>query len=64
MWPLPSPVPTPMHKQVVLLGSGMDSRPWRLELPEGVSWFEVDRADVLAAKTRYEGARSDTGLIF
>ncbi|KAG2453866.1 hypothetical protein HYH02_002073 [Chlamydomonas schloesseri] len=39
-------------KQVVLLGSGLDSRPWRLALPPGVAWFEVDRRDVLAAKTR------------
>lgn len=38
--------------QVVLLGSGLDSRPWRLALPPGVAWFEVDRRDVLAAKTR------------
>lgn len=30
---------------------GMDTRPWRLPLPPNVSWFEVDRADVLAAKT-------------
>ncbi|KXZ55602.1 hypothetical protein GPECTOR_2g1152 [Gonium pectorale] len=37
--------------QVVLLGSGLDSRPWRLELPPGVRWFEVDRRDVLDAKT-------------
>lgn len=35
-----------------MLGSGMDSRPWRLALPPGVRWFEVDRADVLAAKQR------------
>eukprot|EP00198_Chlamydomonas_reinhardtii_P006527 XP_001695863.1 predicted protein [Chlamydomonas reinhardtii] len=39
-------------RQVVLLGSGLDSRPWRLALPPGVAWFEVDRRDVLAAKTR------------
>lgn len=38
--------------QVVLLGSGMDSRPWRLRLPTGVAWFEVDRSDVLRAKRR------------
>ncbi|GAX83164.1 hypothetical protein CEUSTIGMA_g10590.t1 [Chlamydomonas eustigma] len=37
-------------KQVVLLGSGMDSRPWRLHFPPGVTWFEVDRQDVLKAK--------------
>jgi methyltransferase (TIGR00027 family) len=28
-------------KQVVLLGAGMDTRPYRLELPD-VAWFEVD----------------------
>ncbi|KAI8473409.1 MAG: S-adenosyl-L-methionine-dependent methyltransferase [Monoraphidium minutum] len=37
-------------QQVVMLGAGMDTRAWRLPLPQGVSWFEVDRADVLAAK--------------
>ncbi|KAG2434050.1 hypothetical protein HXX76_007778 [Chlamydomonas incerta] len=42
-------------RQVVLLGSGLDSRPWRLALPPGVAWFEVDRRDVLAAKTRRLG---------
>lgn len=37
--------------QVVLLGSGMDSRPWRLlNLPPGVSWFELDMPDVVHAK--------------
>jgi O-methyltransferase involved in polyketide biosynthesis len=41
----------------VLLGSGMDTRPWRLDLPPGVAWFEVDRHDVLAAK-RAELTRS------
>ncbi|WP_201220665.1 class I SAM-dependent methyltransferase [Halochromatium roseum] len=28
-------------KQVVLLGAGMDTRPYRLEIPD-VAWFEVD----------------------
>lgn len=37
-------------KQVVVLGAGMDSRPWRLHLPSGISWFEVDRDDVLSMK--------------
>ncbi|CAK0745425.1 hypothetical protein CVIRNUC_001619 [Coccomyxa viridis] len=37
-------------RQVVLLGAGMDTRAWRSPLPEGVSWFEVDRSDVLRAK--------------
>jgi O-methyltransferase involved in polyketide biosynthesis len=35
----------------------MDTRPWRLDLPPGVTWFEVDRHDVLAAK-RAELTRS------
>ena len=30
-----------MGAQVVVLGSGLDSRPWRLALPPGVTWFEV-----------------------
>ena len=37
-------------RQCVVLGSGMDSRPWRLKLPASLKWFEVDRADVLLAK--------------
>ncbi|PNG99553.1 hypothetical protein TSOC_014666, partial [Tetrabaena socialis] len=41
---------------VVLLGSGLDARPWRLPLPPGVAWFEVDRRDVLAAKRARLGA--------
>mmetsp|Transcript_1012 Transcript_1012/g.2362 ORF Transcript_1012/g.2362 Transcript_1012/m.2362 type:complete len:293 (+) Transcript_1012:823-1701(+) len=36
--------------QVVMLGAGMDTRPWRLRLPPGVAWFELDQADVMAAK--------------
>ena len=36
--------------QVVNLGAGMCTRAWRLNLPEGVKWFEVDRSDVLSAK--------------
>ena len=37
-------------KQVVMLGAGMDSRPWRLRLPADVAWFEVDVQDVLEKK--------------
>lgn len=40
-----------LPRQVVVLGAGMDSRPWRLKLPEGLQWFEVDRGDVLESKT-------------
>ena len=36
--------------QVVMLGAGMDTRPWRIELPPGIYWFEVDRPDVMRAK--------------
>lgn len=28
----------------------MDTRPWRLDLPPGIAWFEVDRHDVLRTK--------------
>lgn len=38
--------------QVVILGAGLDSRAWRLSLPPGVGWFEVDRADVIEHKHR------------
>lgn len=33
--------------QVVVLGSGLDSRPWRLEPLDEVSWFEVDQHKVV-----------------
>lgn len=38
--------------QVVQLGAGMDTRAWRLDLPQGVAWFEVDQPHVLKAKRR------------
>lgn len=43
---------TPLPTQVVMLGAGMDTRAWRsdLNLPEGITWFEIDREDVLTAK--------------
>jgi O-methyltransferase involved in polyketide biosynthesis len=37
-------------RQCVVLGAGMDSRPWRLKLPASLRWFEIDREDVLQAK--------------
>jgi O-methyltransferase involved in polyketide biosynthesis len=48
------PEAPPVHRlQVVLLGAGMDARPWRLPLPPGrVRWIEVDRGDVIAAKKK------------
>lgn len=39
-------------RQVVVLGAGCDSRPWRLALPPGVRWFEADLPGVAAAKRR------------
>lgn len=36
--------------QVVLVAAGMDARAFRLELPDGVTMFEVDRPEVLELK--------------
>ena len=33
-----------------MLGAGFDSRPWRMALPPGVRWFEVDQSEVVEAK--------------
>jgi methyltransferase (TIGR00027 family) len=35
---------------VVNLAAGLDSRPFRMELPPSLAWIEVDHADVLADK--------------
>jgi methyltransferase (TIGR00027 family) len=35
---------------VLCLGAGLDTRPYRLELPSEVSWIEVDFPDVIAFK--------------
>jgi len=35
---------------VVNLGAGLDTRPWRLNLPAGLRWIEVDFEDMLAYK--------------
>ncbi len=39
-------------RQVVLLAAGFDSRAFRLDLPEGVSWWELDLPEVLNAKSQ------------
>ncbi|GBF95554.1 hypothetical protein Rsub_08535 [Raphidocelis subcapitata] len=45
--------------QVVSIGAGMDTRPWRLSLPPGTAWFDVDQAPVLALKAKLlRGARA------
>jgi len=36
--------------QVVLLGAGMDTRAWALELGQHLTWFELDQQRVLDAK--------------
>jgi methyltransferase (TIGR00027 family) len=41
--------------QVVLLGAGLDTRPYRLDVPESVNWFELDRAEVFSHKLRVLG---------
>lgn len=43
-----APAPT----AVVLAGAGMDARAWRLPLPPGTAWVEVDGAAVLRVKKR------------
>ena len=39
-------------RQLVLLGAGYDTRAYRLDLPETMRVYEVDRADVLTRKQR------------
>ncbi len=39
-------------RQVVLLGAGLDTRAYRLDLPPDLRWFEVDRPAVFADKDR------------
>src|SRR5271154_2110547 len=36
---------------VVNLAAGLDARPWRMALPEGLTWIEVDLPAILAYKT-------------
>lgn len=37
---------------MVLLGAGLDARPWRLDLPPGLLWIEVDFAGLLEYKAQ------------
>lgn len=39
-------------EQVLLPAAGLDTRAWRLNLPPGVRWFEVDHGPVLDHKAR------------
>jgi methyltransferase (TIGR00027 family) len=36
--------------QVVLVAAGLDTRAYRLELPDELAWYELDRPDVLSLK--------------
>jgi len=38
--------------QVVNLGCGLDTRPWRLALPANVAWIDVDTVEVIELKRR------------
>jgi methyltransferase (TIGR00027 family) len=41
---------------VVNLGAGLDTRPYRLALPAGLHWFEVDAPDILEYKAAHLSA--------
>lgn len=45
-------------QQVVILGAGFDTRPYRAPLPDGVGMFEVDHPAVQASKRRALGRAS------
>src|SRR6516164_5601284 len=36
---------------VLSIGAGLDTRPWRLELPPDLRWIEVDFPEILSYKT-------------
>ena len=48
--------------QVVSLGCGVDTRPWRLSFPAGTHYVDVDQAPVLAFKTKALAAAGAGGL--
>jgi len=37
---------------VLSVGAGLDTRPWRLELPRDLRWIEADFPEILSFKTR------------
>ena len=39
-------------RQVVLLGAGMDLRPWRIKWPAACSVFEIDSPSIISARDR------------
>lgn len=38
------------YKTIINLGAGLDTRPYRLSLPQGTQWIEVDFPEVIALK--------------
>lgn len=38
--------------QVIAVGSGLDARPWRMDLVEGIQWFEVDSSNMVDSKRK------------
>ena len=38
------------RRQGVALGAGLDTRPYRLDLPADLDWYELDRPEIFAAK--------------
>ena len=39
-------------RQVVAIGSGFDTRPWRMAMPPMTKWLEIDTKEVVDAKVR------------
>ncbi|GAA5199008.1 SAM-dependent methyltransferase [Rugosimonospora acidiphila] len=50
-------------RQVVLLGAGLDTRPYRLDLPGDLDWFELDRPEVFEAKAAVLGDPASGGAV-
>lgn len=40
----------PRMRQMVMLGAGLDTRPYRLDLPAELDWFELDRQELFLTK--------------
>ena len=40
------------YDTVVSLGAGLDTRPFRLDLPEGLRWIDVDKREIIDYKRR------------
>ena len=38
----------PGMRQVVVLGAGLDARPYRLDVPADTDWYELDRPEIFA----------------